>query len=560
METEMENESEPTNLEPSEKTNWRKFFLRIFISTGILTFSVVTAILVSQSKSPDAVQNIEDVIPTVKTEHVSEETNGISFQVDGVVVPFREVVIASEVSGNLCFLAPECRLGRYVKKGDVLVEIDKKDYTHALEEAQQTQIQAVRAIEEWKVSVENNAEEVKIASAQYDMQKLERDRCCKLYDKGAVSETEKETADLNLLTKKEALVNLMNTGKTLRSQQERLVSSQESAKIAVEKAQLNLDRCTIHAPLSGLVVVLSVEQDKFVQRGETLVTIHDTARLEVQCSLYMKQVEWLWSERLAREAKTLGSKNREIRCQNENLPPLEASNVQDSTLVQNSVSVKNTADSADSSTFVTPLILSTSSSSATVQDSAEPQITAVSQNVEIPETLRMFYQFDDTPVRVTCVLDGTMYQWKGVLTYLDGPGLDSRTRMLPCRVVVENPLNGQALNEDGTLMDGATFRALMPGMFVMVHVHATPNRELLNLSEMAVLPGGTVWKIHRETDGRCKLIRATKITTAYSDTNTGRVIVYEKKGVLDAGDEVVVSPLATPLEGTFVNVLKEATP
>lgn len=544
----MDFESETAAARSVQKFCWWKFILRVCVSVGILSFSVITAFLVSAGKSPEVVQSIEDVIPTVKTEVVTVEKNGVSFEVDGVVVPFREVVIASEVSGNIHFLAQECRVGRYVKEGDVLVEIDKKDYTHALEEAQQTQIQAVRAIEEWKVSIENNAEEVKILQEQFETQKLERDRCQKLYEKGAVSQTEKETADLNLLTKKEALLSLVNTSKLLLSQRERLVSSRESARIAVEKAQLNLERCTIHAPLSGLVVELAVEQDKFIQRGETLVTIHDTSRLEVQCSLYMKQVEWLWSERLARENRAREEKIRVVKNVRNSSGTSAASSSNASGESQAMYSMENTSSPASSETPASSVF------------SEESSMQASDFGPQVPETLRMFYQFDDTPVQVTCVLDGTVYQWRGVLKYLDGPGLDSRTRMLPCRVVVENPLGGLALNEDGTPVEGATQRALMPGMFVMVHVHAEPSRELLNVSEMAVLPGGTVWKVRPAENGRYTLIRAAKITTAHSDADSGRLLVYGKKGVLEAGDEVVVSPLASPVEGTFVNVMKEETP
>lgn len=495
--------------------SWFTFGGHVLLSVLILGSSILAAVVIGTGRSPDRSKPLEEIIPSVKTEIARRETNGITFQVDGVVIPFREVAIASEVSGNIKFLSPHCRTGRYVQKGEILAEIDSQDYEHALSEAQQSLIQADRAIEEWKVSVQNIADRVEVAVAQFNTQKNELERCRKLNEKGAVSQTELETAELNHLNKKETLVTLQNEQRTLAAQEERLKSARETARVAVEKAELNLRRCTISSPLTGLVVTLNVEQDKFVQRGETLVSIHDTSRLEVQCSLYMKQVEWLWSENPGPETSG-ASKDSEVPA-------------------------------------VTQDGLQAAKTESQIAAEAEAQAKAESA------ALRQYYQFDDTPVKLTYNLDGIIYQWGGTLTYLDGPGLDSRTRMMPCRVLVEDPLKVESFSDTGAPVKTSISPTLMPGMFVTIEIHANPARTLLNLAETAVLPGGTVWKVVKNEDGKDVLARAPKITTAHYESKTGRIIVYRRRGVLEEGDQVVVSPLASPVEGTFVHVLNDET-
>ncbi|MBQ6109243.1 MAG: biotin/lipoyl-binding protein [Thermoguttaceae bacterium] len=489
--------------------SWFTFGGHVLLSVLILGSSILAAVVIGTGRSPDRSKPLEEIIPSVKTEIARRETNGITFQVDGVVIPFREVSIASEVSGNIKFLSPHCRTGRYVQKGEILAQIDSQDYEHALSEAQQSLIQADRAIEEWKISVQNIADRVEVAVAQFNTQKNELERCRKLNEKGAVSQTELETAELNHLNKKETLVTLQNEQRTLAAQEERLKSARETARVAVEKAELNLRRCTISSPLTGLVVTLNVEQDKFVQRGETLVSIHDTSRLEVQCSLYMKQVEWLWSEKP-------GAETPEV-------PAVTEDNLQ-------TVKTEN-------------------------QIAAEAEAQAKAESA----ALRQYYQFDDTPVKLTYNLDGVIYQWGGTLTYLDGPGLDSRTRMMPCRVLVEDPLKVESFNDAGVPVKTSISPTLMPGMFVTIEIHANPARTLLNLAETAVLPGGTVWKVVKNEDGKDVLARASKITTAHYESQTGRIIVYRRRGALEEGDQVVISPLASPVEGTFVHVLNSET-
>ncbi len=495
--------------------SWGILGIHILISIIILSIAVATTIFIGFGTSPRVSRDLPEIIPTVETETACLETNGVTFQIDGVVIPFRKVAVAFEVSGNITFLAENCRIGRYVQKGDVLAKVDQRDYQYALEEARQSLIKAEREIEEWKIAVANNQESLKIAQEQFSTQKQETERCRTLYQKGAVSQTEMETAMLNLLARKETVVTLANESKTLESQKERLEASKELAKVEVRKAELDLERCTICAPLTGLVVGLDAEQDKFVQRGESIVTIHDTSRLEVQCSLYMKQVEWLWSE------------NRKEK------------------------NAQNTAAGQK------PKLTRTAELESEPEKKRKEVLTSeVSDEKSNGEELRRFYQFDDTPVVLRYELNGVVYQWGGTLTYLDGPGLDSRTRMMPCRVVVENPLKVEAFTAEGQKLQNSVSPTLMPGMFVTVEVHANPAYRMLNLSEMALLPGGTVWKVVKNDENRDVLTRASKIMTAHFNTKTGRVIVYAKQGSLEPGDRVIVSPLASPVEGAYVNVRK----
>ena len=346
------------------------------------------------------------------------------------------------------------------------MKIDPTDYELELAQATQEVIQAERSVAELAVEITNAQEELVIAQKQQEVQRREVQRVRGLAQNGAISQTELDSTLLTELEKRDAVLTLENQIRTCETQRERLMASRALAEVQVRKAKVNLERCVILSPLDGVVVELQVEEDKFVQRGESLVSIHDTSRLEVQCSLYMKHVEWLWSA-----------------CSGE----------------------------------------------------------AISEEKEV----RNYYQFHPTPVTIVYRLGNAEYAWNGTLEHLDGPGLDARTRMLPCRVVVSDPLDVRSI-EDGKDVFQAS-PSLLPGMFVQVRVHVVPRCTLLNLSEMAILPGGTVWKV---VDGRMKRVQ---VTTAQSEK--GRVLVYAQQGVLEIGDQVIVSPLASPLEDAQVEVI-----
>ncbi|MCA9228621.1 MAG: HlyD family efflux transporter periplasmic adaptor subunit, partial [Planctomycetales bacterium] len=71
---------------------------------------------------------------------------------------------------------------------------------------------------------------------------------------------------------------------------------QELAESQLEKARLDVERTTIAAPVDGVIVQESVEAGSFVQRGAQLVTIEDTSRVEVRCSLEMEDLYWIWDQ------------------------------------------------------------------------------------------------------------------------------------------------------------------------------------------------------------------------------------------------------------------------
>ncbi|MDO4571191.1 MAG: biotin/lipoyl-binding protein [Planctomycetia bacterium] len=453
----------------TEGRKQRGFWFRLICSVVILVSSISAAVLFGRAKAPDKISEIPEMIQVVQLEEATEQKDGLTFSVDGVVVPYREVDMATEVAGRVVFLAENCRVGRYVSKGDILFKIDTTDYQIALDEAHQEVIQAQRQIDELDVNIENYQAQMKIVQDQLVVQNRELERVTRLSSTGAISDTDVDSTRLSTLSKQESVITLSNQIRSAESQKERLKASKKLAEIRVEKAKVDLDRCVVSAPLSGVVVSLETEENKYAQCGEVLVSIHDTSRLEVQCSLYMKHVEWLWS-------------------------------MNESALKRGEQDVRN------------------------------------------------FYQFEPTPVTIMYRLGESQYEWSGRLEYLDGPGLDSRTRMLPCRVMVENPLEVRCASGP----DDAS-PSLLPGMFVHVKVAVKPRRKLLNLSEMAILPGGVVWKVLKDESGGGILAKAN-ITTAHSDGE--RVLVYAVPDVLEEGDFVVTSPLASPLEGTKVRVLQ----
>ena len=151
-----------------------------------------------------------------------------------------------------------------------------------------------------------------------------------------------------------------------------------------------------------------------------------------------------------------------------------------------------------------------------------------------------------TPATVVYEIGGTPYQWSGVLNRYDGSGFDAQTRMVPCRINIDSPESATIYQPkfQGDQETSVYAPDLMTGMFVKVLIRADPPTPLVRLPQQAIQPGSVIWTVN---DGKLKR-QEISIATSTKDY----VIAYQKAGGLAAGDRVVISPLATPVEGMAV--------
>ena len=163
------------------------------------------------------------------------------------------------------------------------------------------------------------------------------------------------------------------------------------------------------------------------------------------------------------------------------------------------------------------------------------------------------YVLPDLPVTVQYELMGNTYAWDGVLSRVEGAGLDERTRTVPCRVEVPNPRQVSLRNTDGAgnaataaAVPVAAPRSLVRGMYVTVLLHTDPADPLLEVPEAAVRPGNVVWVVR---DGKLETV-----TVPVAAIENGVALVPPEAGVLKPGDRLVTTPLPAAVPGMTVRV------
>jgi HlyD family secretion protein len=165
-----------------------------------------------------------------------------------------EVKVGARISGKVIRLY--ANIGDFVKKGQVIAELEKEDLTARVERNK-----AELAVAEARI--EDVQARLKLAEVQYQRHK-------KLMETNSTSQDALDTASRELTVNQAGL---------------RLAQRQiESAKAALKESRANLAYATLTAPISGVIASVSTQEGETVAAGlnaPVFVTIIDLSRLQV---------------------------------------------------------------------------------------------------------------------------------------------------------------------------------------------------------------------------------------------------------------------------------------
>ena len=183
--------------------------------------------------------------PEFKTE-VAVLTNIVqSVSANGGIAPTRQVQVGSQISGTITELKVD--FNSRVQEGDVLAKIDPAIYERALARA----------------DADLSNAKAGLALAEFNFK-----RSKELYASKLISETEYQQADVSLL------------------QAAAVVKTREAA---LESAKVDLDRTTIYAPISGVVVTRSVDAGQTVAASFNTPTLfliaQDLTRMQIELAV-----------------------------------------------------------------------------------------------------------------------------------------------------------------------------------------------------------------------------------------------------------------------------------
>ncbi|MCP4198781.1 MAG: efflux RND transporter periplasmic adaptor subunit [Proteobacteria bacterium] len=231
--------------------------LKVVLPLLVLIGATLIAIWLFATR-PSADQNPPgENVTLVEVLTLEPVTRKVVVSAKGTVIPAREIVVQPEVSGRVVAQNKRLSPGGRIKKNELLVRIDRRDYELALSREKAALAQA-----EFQLKVEQGRKEV----ADYEWTLMDKNN----QPTGAAKEL------------------------TLRNPHiENSEAAVEAAKSGLERARLNVRRTEIKAPFNGMVRSESVEIGQLVTPQSRLATFIGTDAFWVQISVPVEKLDWI---------------------------------------------------------------------------------------------------------------------------------------------------------------------------------------------------------------------------------------------------------------------------
>jgi RND family efflux transporter MFP subunit len=278
------------------------FATRIVVCTLILAVGFGLFRFFLSLKPTPRERSTEELIRTLIGYPIKAESTPIEVDGFGTVEAGTVVSVSGEVRGKVVKVHSNLNDGGLVRKGEVLVVIEKEDYQAALEQAE-AEVRSLNS--ELAVNVQQIKDtELALETLRNDLEleKVDLGRKQKLHDRGVISMRELEDSKQMVENKTNLTITCSGKirGQTL--QQEMVRSQLLKAESLRKTAALNLKRCEISSPFDGRLAHVAVECGEYVNVGQKLFEIVDDSELEIPVALNAGEVSRLFNLKAPEES------------------------------------------------------------------------------------------------------------------------------------------------------------------------------------------------------------------------------------------------------------------
>lgn len=233
--------------------------------------------------------------PVVETVPLQAEVPDFQIRVHGNVVASREVTLSAQVDGIVVTKADAIESGRHVSASTTLVQLDRRRFQLQVDKSATEIKQVDEDVRQLHLEEQGIEALTELAQREVQLAEAASTRLATLIEKNAATPAESESVERAELKARNELRLLLNQSELIPVRLERLNTQRELANHEQRLAQLNLAHSTVDAPFDGVITSVMMEQGDYVQAGDPLLTIVDMSTMDVECSLQLDDLYWLWN-------------------------------------------------------------------------------------------------------------------------------------------------------------------------------------------------------------------------------------------------------------------------
>ncbi len=261
-----------------------------FLAVSLLSFLLLVSCQSGDKSAsdPESIRNSAEVKDRVKEEFVRVKTTPvivddliIKLKSPGEAVTDKHIVVKPEVSGKIINLYVE--EGQRVKKGEVLIKLDDREYALNLESADAARLKNLsELLLESQFSEQADVEQI-VDREKLDEAEKEYENKRELFRQGKI--TEKDFQELS----RQYELFLIESGE----KKDEIIAAAKGltqSEIDVKKARLNLEKTSVRAPFSGIITDIKVSPDENVSPSSELFTLVNIERIQVHAKVLESEI------------------------------------------------------------------------------------------------------------------------------------------------------------------------------------------------------------------------------------------------------------------------------
>jgi RND family efflux transporter MFP subunit len=245
--------SPPADREPGRPRPRLAILIRAAVPLGLVAAGCLAYAILSIEPEQGQDPPVEEQAIRTRVTELRVRDYPVVIRTQGTVQPHNEVALSAQVSGRVTRVSPAFEVGSYFSAGEVLVELDARDFQTALTIAQARRLSAESALQ--------------LATQNYE-------RKMQLYNKRNVSVSQAE----------------LDQASATRLQAE---AERDSAVAQLEQARRDLERTRIRAPFDGRVRQKGVGLGQSVGVGTALGVVFAIDYAEVRLPIAGRELQFL---------------------------------------------------------------------------------------------------------------------------------------------------------------------------------------------------------------------------------------------------------------------------
>ena len=226
--------------------------LRILLPLIVIGLGAFAAITMIQSRPAPETQTVEVTPPSVRVIVAQPQNVRLKVSAEGTVAPRTETELVPEVSGRVTMISESLAVGGFFEEGEVLLEIDRREYELAV-------VRAQAAVSQAELRLATEEEEAEVARNEWK----------------SLGQGEPRPLVVRAPQIAEAKAMLA------------------SAEAAYEKAEYDLERTVAKAPFAGRVREKRVDVGQFVSRGSSVARLYSVDYAEVRLPIPDNELEFV---------------------------------------------------------------------------------------------------------------------------------------------------------------------------------------------------------------------------------------------------------------------------